>query len=142
MKLSKKVFNSHFFDDLMTLFISPRNHQQFQETSNTSASEGSTWRGFWGKVGKLLPYMWPKKAPMLQFQVVLCVLLLVGLRVTNVFVPIYYKNVVDSLGSSPLARPHWLDPLGSTSLARSNYLRFVGSIYLDRSPLCDSHGSV
>jgi len=52
----------------------------------------------------LLPYMWPKKAPMLQFQVVLCVLLLVGLRVTNVFVPLYYKKVVDSLGSS---QPVW-----------------------------------
>ena len=49
--------------------------------------------------------MWPKKAPMLQFQVVLCVLLLVGLRVTNVFVPIYYKNVVDSLGSSQSVWP-------------------------------------
>ena len=48
--------------------------------------------------------MWPKKAPVLQFQVVLCVLLLIGMRVTNVFVPLYYKNVVDSLSSS---QPVW-----------------------------------
>ena len=49
--------------------------------------------------------MWPKKAPMLQFQVILCILLLVGLRVTNVFVPIYYKNVVDSLDSGQSVWP-------------------------------------
>ena len=76
-----------------------------QETANTSASEGSTWKGFWGKLCKLLPFMWPKNSPLLQFQVVLCILLLIGLRVTNVFVPLYYKSVVDSLGSSKSVWP-------------------------------------
>jgi len=62
-----------------------------------SASQGSTWRGFWRKLMKLLPYMWPKNSPLLQLKVMLCVLLMVMLRVTNVFVPIYYKNIVNSL---------------------------------------------
>ena len=53
----------------------------------------------------MLPFMWPKNSPLLQFQVVLCVLLLIGLRVTNVFVPLYYKSVVDSLGLSKSVWP-------------------------------------
>ena len=53
----------------------------------------------------MLPFMWPKNSPLLQFQVVLCVLLLIGLRVTNVFVPLYYKSVVDSLDSSKSVWP-------------------------------------
>ena len=41
--------------------------------------------------------MWPKNSPLLQFKVLLCVLMMVMLRVTNVFVPIFYKNIVNSL---------------------------------------------
>jgi len=68
-----------------------------------SASEGSTWKGFWRKLIKLLPFMWPKNSPLLQLKVLICVVLMVMLRVTNVFVPIYYKNIVNSLttGSWP-----------------------------------------
>ena len=66
----------------------------------SSASQGSTWRGLWAKLARLLPFMWPRGSPLLQAKVVLCLLLLAGVRVTNVFVPIYYKAVVDGLGSS------------------------------------------
>jgi len=67
------------------------------DQDNRSASDGSTWRNFWKKLWKLLPYMWPKNSLKLQLQLLLCFLLLGGMRVTNVLVPIYYKKIVDSL---------------------------------------------
>eukprot|EP00090_Calanus_glacialis_P022325 TRINITY_DN34462_c0_g1_i1.p1 TRINITY_DN34462_c0_g1~~TRINITY_DN34462_c0_g1_i1.p1 ORF type:complete len:830 (-),score=268.04 TRINITY_DN34462_c0_g1_i1:176-2665(-) len=74
-----------------------RQENQEQEVEVESASEGSTWKGFWSKLIKLLPYMWPKNSPLLQLRVLACILLIVLLRVTNVFVPIYYKNIVNCL---------------------------------------------
>ena len=74
-----------------------------REEEDRSASEGSTWRGFWRKLVKLLPYMWPRNSPGLQLQVVLCFLLLAGNRVTNVYVPLYYKKIVDCLTEAGLA---------------------------------------
>ena len=63
------------------------------ESDRRSASEGSTWSGLWTKMGKLLPYMWPKKSVGLQCRVLLCLLLLTAVRVANVFVPIFYKKI-------------------------------------------------
>ena len=57
---------------------------------------GSTWSGFWLKLRRLLPYMWPSDNPWLQMRVVFCVLLLIVVRVINVLVPIYYKKIVDT----------------------------------------------
>ena len=85
-------------------------YQTFPRPEETrSASQGSTWRGFWRKLGALLPYMWPRNSPLLQLQVIICFLLLAGNRVINVFVPLYYKKIVDSLSQSGLALPftHW-----------------------------------
>ncbi|KAI0233623.1 ATP-binding cassette sub-family B member 6, mitochondrial [Lamellibrachia satsuma] len=63
----------------------------------TSSSNGSTWQGLWQKSKMVWPYMWPKKSPILQFVVMCCIgLLLVG-RVVNLFTPILYKDIVDSL---------------------------------------------
>ena len=77
-----------------------------------SASEGSTWRNFWRKIWKLLPFMWPKSRPLLQLQLFICFLLLAAMRVTNVFVPIYYKRIVDALSEAGLlasnySAVHW-----------------------------------
>uniref|UniRef100_A0A8C8JNQ6 ATP-binding cassette sub-family B member 6 n=1 Tax=Oncorhynchus tshawytscha TaxID=74940 RepID=A0A8C8JNQ6_ONCTS len=62
----------------------------------------STWQDFGQKVRLLVPYMWPKGSMLLQGLVVLCLCLLGLERVINVFVPIYYKNIVNELtdGSS------------------------------------------
>ncbi|KAM3857200.1 ATP-binding cassette sub-family B member 6 [Diretmus argenteus] len=62
----------------------------------------STWQGFRKKVGLLVPYMWPRGSIFLQILVVLCMGLLGVERAINVFVPIYYKNIVNELtdGSS------------------------------------------
>jgi hypothetical protein len=55
-----------------------RTHQYsaFQRQESPNAS---TWRGFWKKLGRLLPYMWPSNSPLLQLRVVFCLLLLIGL---------------------------------------------------------------
>merc|ERR1719334_86490 len=77
-----------------------------REEVQDSASEGSTWKGFWKKMIKLLPYMWPRNSPLLQLKVIACVVLIALLRVTNVFVPVYYKNIVDSL-SDATSKTSW-----------------------------------
>jgi len=85
--------------------------QSSAEPEEGTASQGSTWRGFWGKLKRLLPYMWPSNSPLLQLRVMACFVLLILLRVTNVFVPIYYRNIVNSLTSlSPISWP-WLQVL-------------------------------
>uniref|UniRef100_A0A8C9S3R4 ATP-binding cassette sub-family B member 6 n=1 Tax=Scleropages formosus TaxID=113540 RepID=A0A8C9S3R4_SCLFO len=62
----------------------------------------STWQGFGKKVRLLLPFMWPQGKVLLQVLVLLCLALLGVERAINVFVPIYYKNIVNELsdGSS------------------------------------------
>uniref|UniRef100_A0A4W5P751 ATP-binding cassette sub-family B member 6 n=1 Tax=Hucho hucho TaxID=62062 RepID=A0A4W5P751_9TELE len=62
----------------------------------------STWQDFGQKVRLLVPYMWPRGSILLQGLVLLCLCLLALERVINVFVPIYYKNIVNELtdGSS------------------------------------------
>lgn len=70
------------------------------QSQSRSSSQGSTWRNTWKKLGILLPFMWPKKSLMLQGCVIICILILLAGRVANVFVPIYYKLIVDGLGGS------------------------------------------
>jgi len=60
----------------------------------------STWSGIVDKLSKLLPYLWPKRSSSLQLRVLFCVLLLILVRVANVFVPIYYKKIIDSLADA------------------------------------------
>ncbi|XP_040214054.1 ATP-binding cassette sub-family B member 6, mitochondrial [Rana temporaria] len=57
----------------------------------------STWQGFWKKVRLLVPYLWPRKNVFLQLLVVLCMGLMGLERAINVFVPIFYKKIVDQL---------------------------------------------
>uniref|UniRef100_A0A8C8GAH7 ATP-binding cassette, sub-family B (MDR/TAP), member 6a n=1 Tax=Oncorhynchus tshawytscha TaxID=74940 RepID=A0A8C8GAH7_ONCTS len=57
----------------------------------------STWQDFGQKVRLLVPYMWPRGNILLQGLVLLCLCLLGLERVINVFVPIYYKNIVNEL---------------------------------------------
>ncbi|KAG7463985.1 hypothetical protein MATL_G00182450 [Megalops atlanticus] len=57
----------------------------------------STWKDFGKKVRLLVPYMWPRGSILLQGVVLICLCLLGLERVINVFVPIYYKNIVNEL---------------------------------------------
>lgn len=62
-----------------------------------AAQNQSAWRDFGRKVRLLLPYMWPSGNVFLQFLVLLCLGLLGTERVVNVFVPMYYRNIVNEL---------------------------------------------
>ncbi|XP_067843068.1 ATP-binding cassette sub-family B member 6 isoform X2 [Heptranchias perlo] len=64
---------------------------------NQNQSSQSTWKDFRTKVCLLVPYMWPKGNVLLQGLVLFCLGLLAVERVINVFVPIYYKNIVNKL---------------------------------------------
>lgn len=64
---------------------------------DASSSTGSTWRGLWNKSKMLFPYLWPKKSFLLQCCVVACTVLLILGRVVNLYNPIMYKLIVDSL---------------------------------------------
>uniref|UniRef100_A0A8C7P9F2 ATP-binding cassette sub-family B member 6 n=1 Tax=Oncorhynchus mykiss TaxID=8022 RepID=A0A8C7P9F2_ONCMY len=71
-------------------------------TAGALLHASSTWHDFGQKVRLLVPYMWPRGSMLLQGLVLLCLCLLGLERVINVFVPIYYKNIVNELtdGSS------------------------------------------
>ncbi|KAK7879929.1 hypothetical protein WMY93_033410 [Mugilogobius chulae] len=68
-----------------------------QSLLGAQSQGGSTWQGFRQKVRLLVPYMWPKGNVVLQLLVVFCLCLLGAERAINVFVPIYYKNIVNDL---------------------------------------------
>ncbi|XP_063853359.1 ATP-binding cassette sub-family B member 6-like [Scylla paramamosain] len=74
--------------------------EEDEEGAGSGRGQGSTWRGFFRKLSVLLPFIWPKKSPVLQCAVLFCFILLVLGRVANVFVPLYYKLIVDGLGGS------------------------------------------
>lgn len=65
-----------------------------------------TFRVFLYRIRFLFPYLWPSKSVRLQLTALVCVALLLGARVVNLFTPLALGKLVDDLstGSSP-----WLD---------------------------------
>ncbi|XP_061745897.1 ATP-binding cassette sub-family B member 6 [Nerophis ophidion] len=76
--------------------------QSAQSLLGRPGQNQSTWQDFRKKLRLLLPYMWPRGSIWLQLLVLFCLVLLGIERAINVFVPIYYKNIVNELtdGSS------------------------------------------
>ena len=71
------------------------------------SGQGSTFANILSKFKLLFPYVWPKGHPFLQLQVVICFLILASGRVINLYVPIYYKIIVNALtpnSTQPLQR--------------------------------------
>lgn len=64
---------------------------------NRKSSEGSTFGNIFKKCKLLFPYIWPRGHPILQLRVAVCFLLLVSGRVINLYVPMYYKKIVNAL---------------------------------------------
>jgi ATP-binding cassette, subfamily B, heavy metal transporter len=56
-------------------------------------------RQAWQTIRTLLPYLWPRGAVELKARVALALLFLIAAKVCNVYVPILYKQAVDSLGA-------------------------------------------
>uniref|UniRef100_A0A914VW61 ATP-binding cassette sub-family B member 6 n=1 Tax=Plectus sambesii TaxID=2011161 RepID=A0A914VW61_9BILA len=63
----------------------------------SNGAQPSTWSNLWTKMRLMMPYIWPKKSKMLQLRVFVCFALLVIGRVMNVYLPLYYKWIVNSL---------------------------------------------
>ena len=57
----------------------------------------SAFASIWSKCVMLFPYVWPRKSFLLQMRVVAVILILLIVRVTKVFVPIFSKNIVNGL---------------------------------------------
>ena len=76
-----------------------------REGSFVQRRTSSTFAGLWGKARLLFPYVWPRGHPLLQLRVVVCFLILVAARVINVYVPLYYKKIVDGLSSNSSVDP-------------------------------------
>ena len=64
-------------------------------TKNSSA-----FASIWSKSSMLFPYVWPKNNFPLQLRVLAVILILLVVRVTKVFVPIYSKNIVNELAGN------------------------------------------
>lgn len=60
----------------------------------------SAFANFFVKLKRLIPFIWPKKKPWLQFLIYICVGLLILGRLINVLVPYQLKVIIDSLGGS------------------------------------------
>merc|ERR1711963_1214973 len=60
----------------------------------------STWSNFLTKAKLLGPFLWPRNNRWLQMRVVFCVILLLSLRVINLYVPRLNKMIIDSLSES------------------------------------------
>jgi len=56
-----------------------------------------TRTGEWTTVKTLLPYLWPSGETGLRVRVVIAMVLLIAAKATNVSVPIFYKQAVDTL---------------------------------------------
>ena len=75
-------------------------HIQHREGSFVQKRTSSAFSDLWSKIKLLFPYVWPRGHPLLQLRVAVCFLILVAVRVINVFVPVYYKKIVDGLTSN------------------------------------------
>lgn len=58
-----------------------------------STSSGPAFGNLCHKIKLLMPFVWPSRSFMLQMNVIICVVILVAGRVTNLFVPIYNKKI-------------------------------------------------
>ena len=66
-------------------------------------SQAGAERSHLHTIRTLLPYLWPPGALEMRGRVVLAILLLIGAKVANVYVPILYKDAVDILADHTAA---------------------------------------
>lgn len=76
--------------------------QDFEDPSKSGSferksSQGSAFGSLWKKTKLIFPYVWPKGHYLLQLVVIICFLILAAGRVINLYVPIYYKKIVNGL---------------------------------------------
>ncbi|XP_067426190.1 ATP-binding cassette sub-family B member 6 [Emydura macquarii macquarii] len=74
-----------------------RDVENRQPLLSGASRSGSTWRDLGRKLRLLVQYVWPGGSRPLQGLVLFCMVLMGLERAVNVFVPIYYKNIVNEL---------------------------------------------
>jgi ABC-type transport system involved in Fe-S cluster assembly, permease and ATPase components len=62
-----------------------------------SYAEAASATGDMAALRSLVPYLWPRDSLEIRVRVVIALVLLVGAKAANVYVPIYYKRAVDAL---------------------------------------------
>ncbi|RIA92197.1 hypothetical protein C1645_710937 [Glomus cerebriforme] len=98
----------------------PSNNENDQTSQQPSQTEKGAFSDFFEKMGRILPFLWPKKNLMLQILVFVCVGLLVIGRVINVLTPRQLKIITNELiGEDGPPRFAW------ESIAIYVFLRFL-----------------
>ncbi|MBY0427943.1 MAG: ABC transporter ATP-binding protein/permease, partial [Alphaproteobacteria bacterium] len=69
-------------------------------TATAPSQSNMPERNGWATLGTLIPYLWPKGQTELRLRVMVAIVFLVVSKIFNVYVPILYKQAVDSLGGS------------------------------------------
>ncbi|VDD83433.1 unnamed protein product [Mesocestoides corti] len=64
---------------------------------NQTSRPVSRWQRFCRRAIFLAPFIWPKSRILLQLNIIICVSILFVARVVNLYVPIFYKNIINSL---------------------------------------------
>ncbi|CAL8084250.1 unnamed protein product [Calicophoron daubneyi] len=67
------------------------------EEADLDESAENPWTRRYRHLKIISPFIWPQKHKLIQMRVAFCVLLLLLTRVINVYSPIFYKRIVDSL---------------------------------------------
>ncbi|CAO3413189.1 ABCB family ABC transporter ATP-binding protein/permease [Azospirillum doebereinerae] len=69
--------------------------------SSTPSAEDTAFQpnggGEMAAVRSLIPYIWPRDSVETRVRVVIAMLLLIGAKVANVYVPVFYKHAIDAL---------------------------------------------
>lgn len=94
------------------------------------SEQGSTFANILRKCKLLLPYVWPKGHPLLQFQVLACFLILASGRVINLYVPIYYKVIVNALTPNSSQPVPQADTLLGVTVTPLGVTFPIGSIFI------------
>ncbi|KAL5110602.1 ATP-binding cassette sub-family B member 6 mitochondrial [Taenia crassiceps] len=73
-------------------------HQLLDESdAMQNVPPAGRWAVFKRRTLMLFPFIWPKSKYLLQLNIILCVLFLAIARVVNLYVPLFYKDIVNSL---------------------------------------------
>ncbi|XP_065187945.1 ATP-binding cassette sub-family B member 6-like [Sycon ciliatum] len=99
----------------------------------------SPFNNFCKKTKRLWPYLWPKGSVGLQLRVLICFSCLGLGRVVNLYVPIYYRDIINDFTnpvvntSSPAAEQDKVNHLTGLSMPYSHLLVWVGLRFLQGS---------
>lgn len=108
-----------------------------QEDSTESDGEEqrtvSPFKNFWKKTGRLWPYLWPKGDWSLQVRVVICFSCLAIGRVVNLYVPIYYRAIINDFTVSNTTSRSYLESATGFHMPYSHLLIWVALRFLQGS---------